>query len=378
MPPKKKLTEKADKRLRKKITVGRDTEGRPIVKYASGKTKRELAIAEEELRRRYIGGQEVAREVSFEAYAEAWVKAYKLGKSSAGNDDNYRCALYRHIIPAFKDRQLRAITSFDLQLFMNSKAGFGRTTIGYIFTIIRNVFLRATAEGIIDRNPVLGITKPETTSKARRALTDKETAATLHVGETHPDGLLLLLLYYTGLRRGEAIGLQWRDIDFQASTISLHRDYDFKTESLGKLKTKAAKRTLPMPTELYKALDSVRGIGETFIFQHMIDGPISCLQAYRNTWEVLAEAMYQFDNSIESKNGQSILTAHYYRHNYASILYNGGVDILTAQKWLGHADAKTTLSIYSHLNYANELHNMHKLNSVFEKRLPKGCQNRNS
>jgi integrase len=50
-----------------------------------------------------------------------------------------------------------------------------------------------------------------------------------------------------------------------------------------------------------------------------------------------------------------------------SILYNGGVDVLTAQKWLAHADAKTTLSIYAHLCQEYELQKAEKLNAVFTK-----------
>jgi len=47
----------------------------------------------------------------------------------------------------------------------------------------------------------------------------------------------------------------------------------------------------------------------------------------------------------------SILTPHYFRHNYASILYRSGVDVLTAQRFLGHTDPTTTMRIYTHLEY---------------------------
>jgi integrase len=182
---------------------------------------------------------------------------------------------------------------------------------------------------------------------------------------------MLLLLYYTGLRRGEAIGLQWHDIDFQKSTLTVRRDFDFKTMELGKPKTKAALRTLPIPLELLLELDRVRGIGEAVIFPGIVQSAGNKLQAYRNEWESLRAALYAADKTIEAKGKKSILTAHYYRHNYASILYNGGIDVLTAQKWLGHADAKTTLSIYAHLSKEYELQNAEKLNAVFSKVIKK-------
>lgn len=364
------MAKQKDGRYRKKITVGTGPDGNTIYKYASGKTKKELEANVEELRKRFITGSlEVEREVLFEVYAANWVTTYKLGKKSVGSDQNYHTALYHHLIPTFKDRQLRAITSFDLQNFLNSKVGMSRSSMCYIYGVIRNVFGKAMAEGVIDRNPALGLVKPDSESAQRRALTDQETTATLKVGAEHPDGLLLLLLYYTGLRRGEAIGLQWRDIDFQLHTLSVRRDFDFKTEAIGKLKTKAALRMLPIPTELQTALERVRGIGEAFVFPQVIGAAKTRLEAYRDVWRGLAAALYNSDNSIESKNNQSILTAHYFRHNYASILYNAGVDVLTAQKWLGHADPATTLAIYTHLSKDFELQNAGKLNEAFSKKV---------
>ena len=61
----------------------------------------------------------------------------------------------------------------------------------------------------------------------------------------------------------------------------------------------------------------------------------------------------------------SMLTPHYFRHNFASILYNSGVDVLTAQKWLGHSDPKTTMSIYSHLSDKTKDLNADKLRKAF-------------
>lgn len=85
MADKKKLSDKVDKRLRKKITVGHDADGKAIVKYAAGRTKKELAENVEELKRTYIGGLEVQRDILFEPYALSWYKAYKEFKLSEGS-----------------------------------------------------------------------------------------------------------------------------------------------------------------------------------------------------------------------------------------------------------------------------------------------------
>lgn len=61
----------------------------------------------------------------------------------------------------------------------------------------------------------------------------------------------------------------------------------------------------------------------------------------------------------------SILTAHYFRHNYATLLYDAGVDVLTAQKYLGHADPVTTLRIYTHLKKLREQSSKQKVIEMF-------------
>ena len=60
-------------------------------------------------------------------------------------------------------------------------------------------------------------------------------------------------------------------------------------------------------------------------------------------------------------------TMHCLRHTYATILYDAGVDVLTAKKLLGHADVTTTMGIYTHLSAENEAANIDKLNEFLNK-----------
>ena len=83
------------------------------------------------------------------------------------------------------------------------------------------------------------------------------------------------------------------------------------------------------------------------------------------------ERMAELGPDIETReDGASILTPHYFRHNYASILYNAGVDVLSAQKFLGHANVKVTLEIYSHLSKEKEDASAGAVMDAFKK----GCQ----
>lgn len=360
---------KQKKRLRAQITIGHDAENKPIYKWASGYTKKELEANKEELRRKHINGAvAVQRDILFGEFVTQWFTIYKLGaasgsgkKISASTQANYRAAINIHLFPAFAMRQMRAITSADLQAFMNSLSEYGKTLINDCFSVLRNCFALAYAQGIIDRDPAVALKKPQASeSEERRALTDPEEAAVLSLIGTHQNGLLLALLYYTGMRRGEVLGLQWSDVDFAKRIIRVERDIDPHTGSIGDVKTPNSRRSVPIPNELFDMLKKRQGIGSRFIIEFR--GSFWHMTTFNLRWKAIQVELLKLAPNIESrvietvktKDGDvlvygSILTPHYFRHNYASILYNNGVDVMSAQRFLGHSDPRTTLRIYTHL-----------------------------
>ena len=383
MAEKKKIADKVDKRRRAKVVVGHLPDGTPVKKYASGRTAKELAENKAELKRKYTGGAiEVQRDVLFGKYAVEWYDVHKKPELAESTRANYATMLNKHIIPAFGDRQLRAITATDLRVFMNTFSGMGRTTIGDAHSALQNIFARAYDDRIIEYNPAAGLKKPKAKSKKRRALTDDEAAAALKVAQSHEHGLLLLILYYTGARRGEALGLQWRDIDFKAHKVYIRRDIDAVTNDIGDLKSEASERWVPLVDELAAALNKCKGFGETFIIQSPQKHSFVGKATYERHWKELMIAVYETDKSIEhrlsdpkneSSPMRSILTAHYFRHNYATILYNAGFDVLKAIRFMGHADAKMIMDIYAHLDKEQEKSGTKKINNIFKKvakRLP--------
>ena len=372
---KKKISDKVDKRYRAKITVGHDINGKPIYKYASGKTKKELAQAVEEIKRIYIDGlPEQRRDITFGVYATEWYEAYKKPNISPESRSHYATIFNRYLLPVLADRQLRSIRTEELQIIVNNNSGLCSTAIGYITSILRSMFEMAHSQGLIDRNPAAGLIRPSAKKESRRALTDAETRAALSVMNSHKHGIILAILYYTGMRRGEMAGLQWRDIDFVNNSIHVCRDMDFVTRDFGEVKTPSVNRYIPVPPELRNILWSKRGIGETLVCQPP-KGKLWNNSMLHAVWIDLMGAMYAAAPEIEHKEYKgvkiSVLTAHYFRHNYASILYAADVDVLYAQKILGHANASTTMGTYTHLSEQAESSNAVAVKNAFEKKVAK-------
>lgn len=377
MAQKKKLSEKVDKRRRAKVVVGHDADGRQIVKYVSGRNRRELNDAKAELRRKYIAGVYTPKNRLFCEFVENWLEGTKKSTVKYETYLDYRSHLDKHLLPAFGDRQIGAISSGDLQMQLNrlAQTGYSASLVRKIYQTIRQIFASAYAQRCIDYDPTIAVKCPNASEGSRRELTNAETAAALAIGFSHPRGIIILILYYTGMRIGEVLGLQWKDIDFGTRSIHVQRDISLKTGQVDTLKSTASDRHIPIPSELYTVLDRVRSIGDGYVICANRRKSHLTKSSYVDIWDDLAKAMYDFDPSIEHQTShmrhskqafkRSVLTAHYFRHNYASILYNSGVDVLTAKELLGHEKVETTLKIYSHLSAQKKRTEVEKIQPAF-------------
>lgn len=357
-----------DGRYRAKITVGTDANGDKVYKWASGKTTRELEEAKAQIRAQYINGQSVKSDVLFGAYCVSWYNDIKKPSLALSTQRNYKTILNHHILPAFGERQLRAITASNLKSYMQGLAGRSKSTIALASAILYNVFTAAFADGIIPRNPAAGLPTPAAAqSKRRRALTDQETDKYVTCLSRHRYALLAAVYYYTGVRRGEGLGIQMGDIDFGARLIHIQRDIDYVANGIGELKNEQSERYMPIPGPLLQLLLPLRGtLAPTdFIFHDPDDGPGVFLSRskFNRMWlrfMIDAGIAVRKPNADESRHPHDIcsvwspvLTTHYLRHNYATLLYLGNVDKIYAMRLLGHSNYQTTVNVYTHIR--NEL-----------------------
>lgn len=273
-------------KYRGRVQIGVDQEGKPINKYVCASTLRELQNKKEEVRRHYIDGEPLRDDLPFYQYAEEWYRLKKEPFIAESSRAYYRSAFAKHILPAFGLRHMRAIRAQELQAFINTMLGTSKSKITLMIGILRNVFGSAFADGIIERDPTVGLVRPKAhKKKERRALTPFETKSVLKTIETHEHGLLLAVLYYTGLRRGEALGLKWSDFDWNDNLVHVQRDIDYMTAKPmeGELKTQAADRYVPIPPALRKLLLPRREFGECYVF-HTKDGSPLPQSSFQRIW----------------------------------------------------------------------------------------------
>ena len=147
---------------------------------------------------------------------------------------------------------------------------------------------------------------------------------------THPEGLFLAILYYLGVRRGEALGLKWGDFDFAADQVHILRDIDFtgSTSSEGTLKTAAADRFIPVPAVLKEMLLPKRESADAYVFHTPSGAPLPQASYKRMwsrlmvacgcvTWREIKPGTSRPDDIL--KQVKPTLTPHYFRHNYVTL-----------------------------------------------------------
>ena len=359
---------------RTKIKIGVDQNGKDINKWISGKTKKELEAARQQVIAQYIEGKSAGSGELLGAYIHRWYKARIEPHLSDSSKTSYRLTINKHVMPRFGEYNLRAISSLDLQEWLNGYAGMSDTTITLLMTIMRKLFASALADRLIDVNPAQNLTKPRVSEpEERRALTEEETAALLPLMDATRDGQYLACLYYLGLRPGEALGLQWGDFDWKNNTVHIQRDIDHAAKgSVGSLKTAAADRYVPVPEELKTLLWASRGLPDVFLFRGERSGkPLSKTSSY-TLWINLMVRAGLADKLDEPKNANDVrrcykprISAYYLRHNHITMCWKAGMDPLVVQRIVGHKDYRTTANIYTHLNEEHLSKAYDDISSVF-------------
>lgn len=174
-----------------------------------------------------------------------------------------------------------------------------------------------------------------------RALNLAEIALVTRCWGKHWMGFAALMMLYTGLRRGELLALRWDDID---TAIHVRRAAHFegnKPVEMPTTKTMAGQRVIPILPQLAQALEKVpRGIG--LVFRAAGGGSLT-QSARRSGWAA-------YNNMLKREDAEHEIRPHDLRHTYATMLYDAGIDVKSAQYFLGHADVSITMQIYTHLS----------------------------
>lgn len=369
--PKPKRSSCGRKRIR--VVIGTDPEtGRKKCKNFTGATlkecraKRDAWLAE---------NAKSATDTSqtLEAWTEEWLKAY--GQTGGYSTKQTRQYLVTLINASLGDMPLDQIRQLHVQQFATSCSSYSKSQVSKIKYITQQIFRVAVRNDIISKDPSEGVDWQSQPAGTHRYLDKWEIDLITQNATVHHAGTWAMLMLYGGLRRGEALALRWEDVDFERNLIHISHGIHFEVNApvLGSPKTKNAIRDVPLLPVLREHLMQLDRKCE-FICTGAGGKPVTASmwasgwKAYNRTLTNIlngdtATAVSPGHRSDRDKPDRQIVSirAHDLRHTYASLLYDAGVDIITAQHLLGHSTPDITMRIYTHLSERKKQASIDKL-----------------
>lgn len=240
----------------------------------------------------------------------------------------------------------------DLMLIINDKYAEGKSkrTLTGIRNTLSLIFNYAIKNEYCDKNIATLIDLPRMQARHRRdALTSDEANALLKFN--HQYQLFVLMLYYTGMRRGEALALKWSDINFYDNLIVVSKSLELTNSNatIKPPKTENGYREIPLPISFISLLNSKRKKPNEYIFTQITTGKLHTKSSYCKMWNCWHKDFQNYLTENYPRIPIRRITAHMIRHTYATLLFENAVPDLIVQQIIGHSDVAFTRHQYTHL-----------------------------
>lgn len=268
------------------------------------------------------------------------------------------------IYAALGHLRLDKITIRNIQHFINnlSDDGINKTTGGGLspktirnyLSLISDVMQYSVRMGMIQSNPCGNVILPPLKKKEKDIYTLEETQTYLDSLQVAPlkYQAFFVLALYSGLRRGELLGLEWSDIEFENQLFTIRRTSLYTKEKgifTDTTKTENSRHVVKLPSEVFDVLRRYQAeqsserlqLGDQWQLSDRVFVTWNGTPMHPNT-------TYQWLKRFCDGTGQKFLGVHHFRHLNASLLIDAGINANTVSKSLGHSQVSTTLNIYAH------------------------------
>ena len=296
---------------------------------------------------------------------------------------DYTSKVKNYIIKPLGEKHMVDVTADDIKLAMVEASKKSASVFKSVSILYRCIFNSAEESRIIVNNPTRYIPKKNggIPQRDREALTDEQVQKLLDAIIGLPPYVFVMLGLYAGLRREEILGLQWDCVflDVKAPYLAVHRAWHTEHNRpivSTELKTRSAKRNVPLPDCLAECLREARKKAKSIYVVSNRDGePLSYTQ-FKRLWHHVVVRIAKPRLARKKVNGKYInymlypelgakarnngyvtycldfdVTPHQLRHTYITNLIAAGVDPKTVQYLAGHENSRITMDIYAKVKY---------------------------
>ncbi len=349
------------------------SDGTKVQKQKNGfKTKREASNAEVQMileNERYLQNKKEQEEhtmiISFTELVENYKKYMKVKQKR----NSYRCITNRietHLLPYFKSfndiSKISAQDYIDWQTKIEEKNytySYKKNLHGAMVTLLNHaVKFYGLKENIASK--VSNFSKSKDYQKNVNFWDYSEYQKFIKVVDNNLYKLLFETLYYTGMRLGECLALNWDDLNGNYISVckTISKELIDGVRAITPPKTKSSTRNILIDDNLKNELLEYKKYCETKM-------------EFKNSWFIFGDLTPLSPSTIERKKNQYIEKAevkkiriHDFRHSHASLLISRGVPITVVQNRLGHSDPNMTLGIYSHMLPNDDLKAVEAINAM--------------
>ena len=248
--------------------------------------------------------------------------------------ESYEHCYATYIAPTLAAVELEAVTPDDLQsIVLQALFAAGSRQAQIVYAQLHAVFARAARSRRIGYNPADCIDKPKHEKEPGRSLNRRDMAA---LAPYIKSDIGFSLAVYAGLRRGEILGLQRRDIDLFAGTITVERQ---RLRVKGRIitaapKSDAGKRIVPISRELFPVIRQTCHL----LTPNALMYPFAP-ETFDRRWK-RAQEMAEIEKPYR---------LHDLRHTFATELVKQGINLKALQYLMGHSTFQLTVDTYTHM-----------------------------
>lgn len=280
---------------------------------------------------------------TFVEFAQIWVDTFKKGKTSEENLARIKRNLNNHVLPHLGAYRMKDISPIQCQDVLNHlrEQNKSRDLEQKVYDMMKNIFTVAMENGVIYRSPITSTVGPTIDKpKEKDPLTPEQVKTLTRKIKGRDIEPFVLVALYTGMRKGEVLGLQWHDVDIIGGELTVRNALKWPGNNAGVispiLKSEAAYRKIPFGGELRAVFLQLWAQRNGPCVFHRDGKPLS-YGVFRTMWKKSAAALPAAED----------FTPHILRHTCITNWIFAGYDVKTVQYLAGHADAKTTLNHYA-------------------------------
>lgn len=362
------IEKRGENSYRLRVSGGYTGEGKRIIykktvqATSKKEAQKELALFISEIE---TGQALSAKKMRFKDYADFWINNYAIPNLSPKTYERYKSMLKARILPYLGNMYLDKIQPMQLMYLYqelsectyvrkNITSKLSAKTVLEHHRLIHSMLQQAMYWQMVPYNAASRVRPPKAKKPHINFYDDVQTIALIKAleGEELKFRVIILLTIFTGLRRGEVLGLEWNDISFKNSSVSVRQASQY-VPTIGIYtkdpKTETSNRVISIPESITKLLREYQRkqmeqrlkLGDKWILTNRVFVQFDGKPMHPDT---ITKWFRQF---LEEKNLPHI-TFHGLRHTHATLLISQGLDVRTVSNRLGHAQTSTTLNIYAH------------------------------